>query len=323
MATAPSTGSPTAPSPRGTSPSPTTPSAPSPTTVTPPPSVAPPVAPTGPAANRTTALDALIAMFAAYGLQDLAKQVGDLAADPSLTDSEKFVQVYQLPAYKERFPAMDALQKQGNAINEATYIAQEQSYRQVLQQAGLPPGFYDSRQDYAKWMLGGVSAAELNDRIGKAQQIVDTADPSFTQPLQDYYGLDRDHLLAYVIDPEKAKPLIDKQIQAVQAGAAANRYGFQVDRTAAEAIATNPLTQGMDQSQLSQGFGKARTLADQDLRLSSIEGAQYDQKDAIDAVLNDNYQKQLESQRRAQRETARFSEQSGVSSGSLKSPNGL
>lgn len=269
-----------------------------------------------------TALDALEAMFAAYGLGDLAKQVGDLAANPDLTDSEKFVQVYQLPAYKQRFPAMEDLQKRGSAINEATYIAQEESYRNVLSSNGLPPGFYDSRQDFAKWMLGGVSAAELNDRVTKAKQIVDTADPSFTQPLADYYGLDKDHLLAYVLDPEKAKPLIDKQIQAVQAGAAANRYQFQLDRAAAESLATGPLSSQLDASQLSQGFSKARTMADQDARLSGIEGTQYDQKDAIDAVLNDNYAKQLESQKRAQRETARFSEQSGVSSGSL-STNGL
>lgn len=261
-------------------------------------------------------------MFAAYGLTDLAKQIGDLAANPSLTDSEKFVQVYQLPAYKERFPAMEALQKQGNAINEATYIAQEQSYRQVLQQAGLPAGFYDSRQDFANWMLGGVSAAELNKRVQSAQQIVDAADPSLLNSARDFYGLDKDHLLAYVIDPQRAQPIIDKQIQAIQAGAAAQRNQFQLDKAAAEAIATNPWTSGLDPSQLNQGFAQARQMADQDSRLATIDGTVYNQKDAIDAVLNGNYQKQLESQRRGNREQARFSEQSGVSSGSL-STNGL
>lgn len=272
--------------------------------------------------TQTTALDALEAMFAAFGLGDLAKQVGDLAANPSLTDSEKYVAVYQLPAYKERFPAMEQLQKQGNAINEATYIAQEQSYRQVLQAAGLPAGFYDTRQDFAKWMLGGVSASELSHRVQSAQQIVDSADPSLLNSARDYYGLDKDHLLAYVIDPQRAQPLIDKQIQAIQAGAAAQRNQFQLDRSAAEALASNPWTSGLDASQLNQGFLQARQMAEQDKRLSGIEGTSYNESDAIDAVLNGNYQKQLESQRRGQREQARFSEQSGVSSGSL-STNGL
>lgn len=268
----------------------------------------------------TSALDALTAMFAQFGLQSLATQVHDLAMNPDLTATQKYTAVYDLPAYKERFPAMAELQKRGEAIDEGTYISQERAYRDALYGAGLPKGFYDSNADFAKWMVGAVSPAELAGRIKKAQRIVDSADPGLRQAAFDYYGVDKDHLLAYAINPEKAQPLIDRQMQSVEAGAAASRYQFQLDRAAAESLVTSPLVESLDPASLAQRFGQARDLANTDARLSSVEGQAYNQQDAIDAVLKDNTVKQMESRSRADREQARFSGTAGgVNSKSLRS----
>lgn len=265
-----------------------------------------------------TAFDALVAMFAQFGLEELAGEIAELAGNPDLTDAQKYTAVYDLPSYKQRFPAMAELRRRGEAIDEGTYIQQERSYRDVLIRNGLPTGFYDTRDDFAKWMVGAVSPDELNKRVSDAKRIIDSADSSLKDSARDLYGLDTDHLLAYVIDPSRAQPLIDKQMRAVEAGAAANRYGFALDRAAAESLVSNPLNENLDPTSLSQKFGQARDLANTDERLSAIEGTSYNKGDAVDAVLNDNYDKQMKSRRRAEREAGRFGGSSGIGSKSLR-----
>ena len=278
--------------------------------------------------NGTTAMDALTSMFAQYGLADLAKAVGALAADPTLTTAERYSKVYELPEYKQRFPAMAEMQKQGIVENESQYINQEQSYLQVLRGAGLPQGFYDSHDTMGQWMLNGVSPNEVDSRVRRAQQVLNSADPTLINTAKNYYGLDNDHLLAHVLDPNAAAPLIDKQLRAVQAGAAASRNNIQLDKTQAESLATDPYATGLfnnpyNPNAINDAFAKANAMSQQDTRLSAIEGKSYNQQDAIKANLQNDFGKQLESQKRAEREAARFSGSAGTSSGSLGTASGL
>jgi hypothetical protein len=278
--------------------------------------------------NGTTAMDALTSLFAQFGLSDLAKSVGVLAADPTLTMPEKYAKVYELPEYKQRFPAMAEMQKKGIVETEGQYISQEQSYMNVLKSAGLPSGFYDSHDNMGQWMLNSVSPEEVASRVRRAQQVLDTADPTLINTAKNYYGLDRDHLLAHVLDPAAAAPLIDKQMRSVQAGAAASRNNIQLDKTQAESLATDPYATGLfnnpyNPNAINDAFAKANAMSQQDTRLSAIEGQKYNQQDAIKANLQNDFSKQLESQKRAEREAARFSGSAGTTTGALRSSSGL
>jgi hypothetical protein len=275
-----------------------------------------------------TALDALTNLFAQFGLASLAKSVGAIAGDPSLTKAEMYAKVYQLPEYKQRFPAMAEMQKKGIVETEGQYINQEQSYMDVLKSAGLPSGFYDSHDNMGQWMLNSVSPNEVASRVRRAQQVLDTADPTLINTAKNYYGLDNDHLLAHVLDPNAAAPLIDKQMRAVQAGAAASRNNIQLQKDQAEALATDPYATGLfnnpyNPNAINDAFAKANAMSQQDTRLSAIEGQKYNQQDAIKANLQNDFGKQLESQKRAEREAARFSGSAGTTTGSLGTSSGL
>lgn len=265
--------------------------------------------------------DVIRSILAQFNMEALTNDLAQLAADPNLTDEQKYVKVYELKSYTDRFPAMKALQQQGYSMTEAEYLATEKSYKDVLKNSGLPDSFYDKPEDFAKWMTGSVSPAEVSRRIASAQRVIDSADSTLLSQARDYYGLDKDTLLAYVLDPDKAQPIIEKQMRAIETGAAANRYAFQMDRTAAEALASDPLVENLDPVSLRQRFSTARDLATQDSRLSAIDGTTYNANDAVDAVLRDDSAKQLASRQRAEREAARFGGSSGFSSKSL-SPRG-
>ena len=86
--------------------------------------------------------------------------------------------------YKARFPAMQQLIQRGQAIDEMTYIAQERAYRAVLSANELPTGFYDSPDDYAKFIANDVSAKELEDRVLSAKTFLDAnTDPAYRNAL--------------------------------------------------------------------------------------------------------------------------------------------
>jgi len=277
-----------------------------------------------------TATQTLIDLFRSYGLADLAPAILQIAADTTLTQAEALAKVYETPQYKARFPAMDQYRKDKTLgiHNEQDYMRQEESYLNVMRAAGLPSGFYDSHANIGQWMANSVSPDEIASRVRRAQQVLDTADPTLINTAKNYYGVDRDHLLAHVLDPNAAAPLIDKQMRSVQAGAAASRNNMQLDKAQAESLATDPYASGLfnnpyNPNAINDAFAKANAMSQQDTRLSAIEGKSYNQKDAIDANLRNDLTKQLESQKRAEREAARFSGSAGTASGSLGTTSGL
>lgn len=271
--------------------------------------MADPVAPSpsAPVGSDVPAYQLLRQMFVQFGLEQLGIEFEHLVSDPALTEAEVLNKVYDLPAYKARFPAMDYLRKTGGTWTEAQYLQQENAYKQVLKNNLMPAGFMDTTDEFANWIKGDVSPDELNKRLVQARRFVDSSDPTMLETAQRYYGLDRSTLVAYVADPQKASGLIDKQMRLMETGAAAARYGFQYDIGQAESLMNDPQAGALNGDQLRQGFSAARTLADQDARLSAIDQEAYSEQDAVDAVLKDNLARQQESRRRANREVGRFS----------------
>jgi hypothetical protein len=66
-------------------------------------------------------------------------------------------------------------------------------------------------------------------------------------------------------------------------------------------------------------FQRAKQLSDSQRRLAQIEGQAYSDLEAIGGVVGGEAEKLLQSQRRASREAARFSQRGGITSTSLAS----
>lgn len=172
------------------------------------------------------------------------------------------LEMHDTPEFKARFPAYDTLAKQGRLVGEnpeASYIALENSYRDVLHSYGLPTGFYDQPADFAKFMIGNVSPSELNDRVKEYTGAV-MGDQTTLSEMQRLYG-EHGHsnnpqgdLLAMYLDPQVAEPLLTQQFHAAQFASAAVRSGFgQLSKAEAEQYGAQA---GTSVPQAEQGFGQ-------------------------------------------------------------------
>lgn len=170
----------------------------------------------------------------------------------------------QQPAYKLRFPAMQSLSDSGRAMTEAEYIGYEQAVVGIMRQSGLPPKFYDQPSDFADLMSNGVSVAEVADRVSGAYQKVMTAPQDVRDAFANMYGPGSDDAFAaFVLDPVRAQPVIQKQVNAALAVAQGGRVGLNISQGVAEGIGAT-LSEGEAQGAIRQA-GSLKPLTEQTL----------------------------------------------------------
>jgi hypothetical protein len=230
--------------------------------------------------------------------------------------------------YKQRFPAMAELQRKAAAgtglgvpINEGDYIKMERAYRQVFQAAGLPPTMWDTPDDYARLMASDISPVEVQRRVDAAKEAVNSTDPNVRQQLASLYDITATDLVAYALDPEKNSDYL----QRIATTARVSGYGVtagmsSLSRQQWESYAQDLINQQITDAGLREIIGNAEVVKEQQSRLASIEGSKFTDADAMDISVRKDAGKTMESQRRVEREKARWSAQSGVSSSSLAKP---
>ena len=287
-------------------------------------------------ASRTNARDYLTGLFKQFGFDDtdtknltgmiegwISQGLADAGTEPVL------MKFRDTDIYKRRFAGMAELIKRGQAISEAEYIQLESSYRNVMQNYGLPTTFYDRPDDYARLIGAGLSVREVEERVVAAKQ---SLNPLVAQELNQYYGVDQGTAMAYLLGltDEKGVALQSARTQeqirtgarAAQIGAAAESAGFRMDRTLSESLGGMSVGQTIDpfqvgtMAQLEGTFDQARRVADRETVLSGIDQEAYTEADTLRAAFGDD-QARLASERRARRERARFGGSSAVGGGSL------
>lgn len=220
-------------------------------------------APTGPSAtqmaDRQNIFDQVQALFTTYGII----KAGDPASDALLATIKNLamsgagadtisLQLQQSDAYKARFAGNETRRAAGlNVLSPAEYIATENAYDQILRASGVPTGFYNSSAEKAKLIGADVSASELQSRVDLAAKSISGADPFYTQQLKNLYGLSQGDMIAHVLDPAAAMPLLQQQTQSTTIAAAAARNATNVNLSTAEQLAG----MGVTQAQAEQGFG--------------------------------------------------------------------
>lgn len=220
----------------------------------------------------------------------------------------------QQQAYKDRFGnTNDARVKAGKqALSETEILAYEKQAAQMLRAAGMPAGFYDQSSDFANMLKNDVSLSELSQRVQWAKKLA-VDDPSVlpeeAQAMRDLYGLGNADLAAYILDPQRAAPLIEKQVTAAANAAAARTAGFG-SLTAAQAERVSGLTSSVQQAQ--QGFQQLARIRGLFDPLPGETGAdQITTDEAIAAQFGGNAQAQEKLSRRQRARQAAFEATAG------------
>jgi hypothetical protein len=275
-------------------------------------------------AAKKTAQAEFRATLTEMGLADLADTVDDMIRQ-DFTASQIKLELPKQPAYKLRFPGMQALRDAGQAINEATYISMERGYIQTLGAYGLDANIFGSRSELGKYIANMVSPREFEERVNIAKtRVADNTD--VVKQLKGYYPeIDDSAVVSYLLNPTKGMDIIKKQVRAAEIGAAATFAGFS-DLGGKGAMGTGyaesliGATGTADLAALKKDFGQAKTLSRTQSRLAGIEGQAYTDTEAVNAAIAQEQSSILASQRRAERETKfRFGGTSGVGATSLRS----
>jgi hypothetical protein len=271
-------------------------------------------------ANVSTALDDFRASLKLAGLDALVDTI-DGYIKQDMTAAQIKINLVSSDAYIARFPAMKTLASKGRAVNEATYISMERGYEQVLRAYGVDTATFGSRTELGKYIGAEVSPVEFEQRVQIAKDRVDK-NTDVTAALQDYYGVTKGGAIAFLLNPELGMDIVKKEARAAEIGAAATAAGFgefagKANVGVAESFVNASGTQ--DLMSLKAEFGKARNLANTQGNLAAIEGDKtYKDLNAVTAIIGQDTQELLQSQRRAAREAARFGGSSGLSAQSLR-----
>lgn len=258
-----------------------------------------------------SAYDVLLQMLKEYGLETLAPVVRGYL-EQGYDQSQVNILIQDSDAYKQRFVGNDARKKAGlPVLSPKEYLSAEASYRQILSSAGMPEGFYDQPSDFAGFIGSDVSPAEIQNRVDVATQISNGLDDGRKQALRDLYGVDSKGLAAYVLDQERALPILQRQEKAVRTAGAANNQGLTLNRDRAEYLGAyvgdNP----------EASYAKVADATFAGKRLAEIYGFDYGQKDAEDEMILGNQDAAQKRKTLGQKETAAFSGGSGVGKSSL------
>jgi hypothetical protein len=171
-------------------------------------------------------------------------------------------------AWNTRFSGNVAREKAGlPPLSTADYISTENSYKAVMQQAGMPAAAMDPA--YLGQLIGkDVSPAETQMRVNSAMAALQSEDPQVVAQLQSQYGLDRGALALHLLDPNLAANVIQQQVTAAQIGAEASRAGANIAYGGTGPMSAMSLAaQGITQAQAAQGF---QNIAQQQPALQGI-----------------------------------------------------
>ena len=230
--------------------------------------------------SNRDAFVALETLFNTYGLGSLVNNIFNFIKQGYSQDAITLL-LQQTPEYQQRFAGNAIRQKNGLAVlSPADYLATEASYHQVVQSAGLPQSFYDKPSDWVQWIGNDVSPTEVQSRVQMAQTATEQAPQDLVQALGQM-GVPKSSLVSYFLDDTKALPLLQKQFNAAQIGAAALRNNLVMDPARATMMANMGIT--TDQAnQAYQAIGESLPTLEE---LGRVYNQNYTQQTAENASL--------------------------------------
>jgi hypothetical protein len=198
--------------------------------------------------ERQSAYDLLYSQFKLYGLESLVDPLKGLITSGA-SPAEFTIKLRESDAYKKRFAGNAARIKKGlRALGEDEYLALEDQYQNVMRNYGLPASYYErdalgTQQGFTNLIAGNVSAAELENRVQQATDIIDKGPKEYMDAIRQFYpDIERGDLLAYVLDPEKALTKIQSKLGAAKIGGEYLRAGLTANADRAEYLQREGVT---------------------------------------------------------------------------------
>jgi hypothetical protein len=212
--------------------------------------------------DTETASSILAATLKYYGMDEpaLLADVKTALADRRITGASTIddigIQLRESDAFKRRFAGNEARRAANKpAYSVSQYLQLESSYRQVLNAAGMPPDFYNGKEDFETFIANDISPDEIQYRVQQGYAAVKNADPAVVNELKTLYGLDEATLAAYFIDPTKTKDAVVRSARAAEIAAQSRQQaGIGLNVTQAESL----VLKGVTESQAQQGFSQIR-----------------------------------------------------------------
>lgn len=193
-----------------------------------------------------TTFDAVTAMLTEAGLADLIPWYRQKLTEGA-SAAEIAILIQEQPAFKNRFKSIEARKNLGlPALSPQEVLAYEQQARGLMRASGLPTGFWDHYDDYSELLIQDVSLSELGERIEAGYARVMNSAPELRNAFFGFYGVrGPDMLAAYFLDPDKAVPLLQQQVEAAGIGGVGSNFGFDLSRSRSEYLVQNQVNQGM------------------------------------------------------------------------------
>jgi len=202
------------------------------------------------------AYDTLNTILTQFGLQTLAGNLQDYMKQGITDQTTLLANIRSTPEYKARFPAMTVLNQKARGFSEADYINYERSAASTEQEYGFPSGFLTDPHRIQEMLEKDVSASEVTSRAKINAAVAMDAPQETKDALQRLYGLDQGAVAAFYFDPENSVGYLEKQAASAQIAGAAARQQVDIDRTTAETLQA----QGISEAQALSGFATVQGL---------------------------------------------------------------
>lgn len=205
----------------------------------------------GGTAEQRDAMALLRGVLDEWGLGSLADWAWKMMTSGA-SSAQVMLELRKQQAFKDRFPYLDALAKQGRAISPAQGIAMEREFLSLGHSYfGESAPTIVSMDRMSKWISGNVSLGEVKERFDLWKADFYDSDPAVLAELRRRIPNEGDLLAAYVSD--EALPAVRAKHDAARIGASAVRTGYgSLSLDEADSLRRSGVTEGEAQ----QGFGE-------------------------------------------------------------------
>lgn len=174
----------------------------------------------------------------------------------------------QTPEFQQRYPAIAQIRAAGgNPPKPAEVREYEDTVGRVLRQSGLPAEFYDTPQEKQALMASGLSAAEVEQRLGASWEQVRNTDPAVRAAFTEFFGIEGEaQMAAFFLDPTNVQAKLDRSARTAYTAGMGRTMGLNIDKTIADRIAGLPKTD----AGIVQDLQSAATIAGSGLLTETI-----------------------------------------------------
>jgi len=183
-----------------------------------------------------------------YGLESLAPWLSNLIIN-NASDDEIMLELYDQPAFKQRFPAIFTRQAAGlPPLSPSDYL----TYEDFAKTSAKGWGINITQDEINAALSADLSMKEMDDRMGMVSAAVHTLSPQVRGQVEVLYGITDEDLKRAWLDPAAQAPILRKRLTAAQIAAEGMAVGFgQLTAMQAERLAEA----GLSAEQARQGLG--------------------------------------------------------------------